>query len=280
MRSEYEELDDSIAEYEQYIEENGLPYCDYKLHRGQEWDISPIEKFQNGIHRIIRIVKSYKANTFTDLLKKVQEKVKQERDQKMKKWRMKTLKTQPQNFEDKVEKMMLEQQHQIELLTDLVKSQNKSIISIQKHHRFTCKHCGVANEISKIEEPDDVDKVEIKLTYSEDNIQSPKSNDDFDFNNFMKHSNNKSQKQIGFGTLEESPKRRHSRRGLDFHFKPALKKPLPKISQKKFSVSEKLNNKLEFTKSALKARGTLREETVDTQHISEINYENKKSLGT
>ena len=82
MRIEYDELDDSIEEYEKYIGENGLPYCDYKFHRGKEWNISPIEKFQNGINRIIRIIKSYKANTFTDLLKKVQEKIKEERKEK------------------------------------------------------------------------------------------------------------------------------------------------------------------------------------------------------
>lgn len=72
----YDELDEKLDEYEQYIEDNGLPYCDYKLHRGSNVEEKPIEKFQNGIHRIIRIVKSYKANKFTDLLKKVQERVK------------------------------------------------------------------------------------------------------------------------------------------------------------------------------------------------------------
>jgi hypothetical protein len=69
MRYEFEELDDVMFEYEEYIEENGLPYCDYKMHRGDAWEIPPIQKFKYGINRIIRILKSYKANKLTDLLK-------------------------------------------------------------------------------------------------------------------------------------------------------------------------------------------------------------------
>lgn len=84
MRLDYDELDDNMNEYEDYIQQNGLPYWDYKFHRGKDWDISPIEKFQNGINRIIRIVKSYKASTFTNLLKKVQDRIKKERNMKLK----------------------------------------------------------------------------------------------------------------------------------------------------------------------------------------------------
>lgn len=138
MRAEFDELDDNLSEYEEYIEENGLPYCDYKLHRGKSLDISPLEKFQNGIHRIIRIVKSYKASSLTDLLKKVQEKVKKDRTKKTKKWKQKALKATPQNFEEKVEKMMLEQSTQIEILKEMVYNQTLMIKSLQLNHTFKC----------------------------------------------------------------------------------------------------------------------------------------------
>ncbi|CAI2362152.1 unnamed protein product [Moneuplotes crassus] len=84
MRLVYEELDDSMCELEDYIENYQLPYCDYKLQRGKDWDLKPIQKFQNGINRIIRIVKSYQSNTFTNLLKKVQDRIKKERNLKIK----------------------------------------------------------------------------------------------------------------------------------------------------------------------------------------------------
>lgn len=147
MRQEYEELEDNMSEYEQYIEENGLPYCDYKLHRGSEWEITPIEKFQNGINRIIRIVKSYKANTFTDLLKKVQEKVKNDRNEKNKKWRDKAIKVTPQSFEEKMEKYMLEQSMAIQQLTTIVNKQTIILTAMQKCRHFECNKCGSLNEV-------------------------------------------------------------------------------------------------------------------------------------
>jgi hypothetical protein len=50
-----------------------------KFFRRKNLSMTPIQKFQAGIRRIIRIVKSYKANTLTDLLKQAQEMVKEER---------------------------------------------------------------------------------------------------------------------------------------------------------------------------------------------------------
>jgi len=120
-----------MSEYEEYIEENGLPYCDYKLHRGKDWDITPIEKFQNGINRIIRISKSYKANTFTNLLKKVQDEIKRERNIKMRRFKNKVMMANPQTFEEKIEKLIMEQSLQITKLTEQVTLQGKEISKLK-----------------------------------------------------------------------------------------------------------------------------------------------------
>jgi hypothetical protein len=67
LRDKYEKLDLAISRYEDYCDENGIPYCDYKLHRNKNLVWSPLEKFQHGIMRISRIVKSYKSSALTDL---------------------------------------------------------------------------------------------------------------------------------------------------------------------------------------------------------------------
>jgi hypothetical protein len=82
FREKYDELDRAMTEYEEYLEENGLPYCDYKLYRNRNFTFKAVEKFKYGIKRIIRIVKSYKSTSLTDLLDKVQEKVKRKKNNK------------------------------------------------------------------------------------------------------------------------------------------------------------------------------------------------------
>lgn len=37
-----------------------MPFLDYKIHRSKSYKIPPLKKFQNGIRRISRIVRSYK----------------------------------------------------------------------------------------------------------------------------------------------------------------------------------------------------------------------------
>ena len=56
LRERYQDLDFIISEYEQYIDEEGLPYCDFKLYRSGLSQMEPLKKFQWGIRRIIRIV--------------------------------------------------------------------------------------------------------------------------------------------------------------------------------------------------------------------------------
>ena len=58
FRERFDELNFKISEYENYIDREGLPYCDYKLYRAGIHSMSPIKKFQLGIRRIIRIVVS------------------------------------------------------------------------------------------------------------------------------------------------------------------------------------------------------------------------------
>lgn len=86
FRDSHYELDERMAEYEQYVMDNGLPYCDYKLNHDNQY-LDPKQKFQNGVRRIMRIVKSYKSNAFTDLLVNIQEQLKKERQDKKRAYR-------------------------------------------------------------------------------------------------------------------------------------------------------------------------------------------------
>ena len=54
LRDKYEKLDHAITRYEEYWDNNGVPYWDYKLHRTKNLEWSPLEKFRHGIHRISR----------------------------------------------------------------------------------------------------------------------------------------------------------------------------------------------------------------------------------
>lgn len=72
FRLENEALDEAVCKCEEYIVDNDLPYCDYKLYRGDTRQISPLQKFKNGIRRIMRIVSTYKASAFTELLLRAQ----------------------------------------------------------------------------------------------------------------------------------------------------------------------------------------------------------------
>jgi hypothetical protein len=130
------ELDDNLDEYELYINENGVPSCDYKLHRGSNLELKPIQKFQNGINRIIRILKSYKSSSFTDLLTKVQEQVKKERNNKIKRQKSKVKHKNPQTFEERVEQNMLEQSEQIQQLISMVTKQTGLINGLRSCQHF------------------------------------------------------------------------------------------------------------------------------------------------
>jgi CRP-like cAMP-binding protein len=79
LRTQFDDLDKTINEYETYIQENGLPYLDYKIYRSKFYRFSPLLKFQNGIRRIIRIVHSYKINDLQGFLISHQKKLQEEK---------------------------------------------------------------------------------------------------------------------------------------------------------------------------------------------------------
>lgn len=72
IRLEDDAVDTAICDCEEYIVKNDLPYWDYKFFRGDSREITPIQKFKNGIRRIMRIVSTYKASAFTNLLLQAQ----------------------------------------------------------------------------------------------------------------------------------------------------------------------------------------------------------------
>lgn len=97
-----------MTEYEQYLEDNGLPYCDYKVHRNKNLEMKPIEKFRHGIRRIMRIVTSYKSTALTDLMEQVREQIKQQKNLKESKRKSIVLKSVPLTQEARNEHLLLD----------------------------------------------------------------------------------------------------------------------------------------------------------------------------
>jgi hypothetical protein len=42
-RDDWEELDRVIFQHEEYLDEYGMPYCDYRIYRGKTSNIKPIK---------------------------------------------------------------------------------------------------------------------------------------------------------------------------------------------------------------------------------------------
>lgn len=121
FREKFDSLDKKLIEYEKYIEENGLPYCDYKLYRSPEDMATPIQKFQQGIKRIIRIVKAYKTNKITDLLNVVQAKVKSEKKDRLRRKQKQLLNSLP-NSEERMQELLLHMSEQMRLMNSKIDS--------------------------------------------------------------------------------------------------------------------------------------------------------------
>jgi CRP-like cAMP-binding protein len=136
VRQIFDELDLVMIDYENYCDENGLPYWDYKLHRNRNLDMLPIEKFRAGIKRIVRIVKSYKSSALTDLLKQVAEKVKHDKKQKENK-RKKILKHSSQLSPiERNEQSIIALTEKVERLRDVIEDQSEMIKTL-KEELFT-----------------------------------------------------------------------------------------------------------------------------------------------
>ncbi|CAI2376015.1 unnamed protein product [Moneuplotes crassus] len=84
LREQYEELDLNLEKHEDYIEEYGIPYCDFHIYRETDDVATPLLKFQQGILRIIRIIKAYKTTRLTDLLGVIQKDIRKKRKDKLK----------------------------------------------------------------------------------------------------------------------------------------------------------------------------------------------------
>ena len=70
VREEQPDLDYYMNQYEEYIAANGVPVCDYKVHRHANQKLTGMQKFRIGIHRILKIIKSTKTKIhISDLLK-------------------------------------------------------------------------------------------------------------------------------------------------------------------------------------------------------------------
>ncbi|CAI2368538.1 unnamed protein product [Moneuplotes crassus] len=84
LRNKFDELDYILSEFEDYIEAEGLPFCDFKLYRAGFMKMKPLKKFQIGIRRIIQIVKSHKTHNITRMFNKIQDDNKKAREDKNK----------------------------------------------------------------------------------------------------------------------------------------------------------------------------------------------------
>ena len=69
LREQENELDHYMVEYEQLIETQGMPYCDYKIYWGKWNEIKPVEKFKLAVQRVKKIIKAQDTKIrFDDLL--------------------------------------------------------------------------------------------------------------------------------------------------------------------------------------------------------------------
>ncbi|CAI2372437.1 unnamed protein product [Moneuplotes crassus] len=68
LASKFEEISRSIEEHQEYLKQNGLPFLDYRIYRTKKSNMTAKQKFQNGIKRITKIVRSYKIDDIQGLL--------------------------------------------------------------------------------------------------------------------------------------------------------------------------------------------------------------------
>lgn len=64
----YDDLDNNLMDYHEFLEESGIPYCDFKIYRMKSKNLDAMEKFKYGVRRIIRILESYKGKNTHNIL--------------------------------------------------------------------------------------------------------------------------------------------------------------------------------------------------------------------
>ena len=124
LRDKYDDLDKILGEYEAYLDENGLPYCDYKLYRNKHLNMGPKEKFQYGVKRIMRIVKSYRSTAFADLMEKVREKIRNEKKNRESRRRSTILRSVPLTAEERTQQILIDLVGKVENLKEFVQQQD------------------------------------------------------------------------------------------------------------------------------------------------------------
>lgn len=108
LREKFEDLDKVMTEYENYIEEYGLPYCDYKIFRNKETNITPIEKLRSGVKRVLRIIRSYKSSAFADLMEKIRSKIKEKKNNRESRRRSAIMRNVPLTPEERTQQILID----------------------------------------------------------------------------------------------------------------------------------------------------------------------------
>lgn len=168
LRETNSDLDKILAEYETYLDSNGLPYCDYKLYRNKHLNMTPIEKLRYGIKRIIRIVKSYRSSAFSDLMEKVREKIRKEKDTKESRRRSYILRSVPLTPEERTQQILIDLVSKVEFLKDKVVKQEELMVDLRKKIRELKCYPGDTDT----EEDEDSDKQSNKNSDSKDKKSS------------------------------------------------------------------------------------------------------------
>jgi hypothetical protein len=133
LREKHEDLDKIMNEYETYLDENGLPYCDYKLFRNKHLNKTPLEKFKYGVKRIIRIVKSYRSSAFSDLMEKVREKIKSDKNKKENRRRSTIMRSVPMTPEERTQQILIDLVGKVEGLNEKLDRQEKIIKDLKEN---------------------------------------------------------------------------------------------------------------------------------------------------
>lgn len=131
MREHIEDLDYNMEDYEKYIENNGLPYCDYRIYRHGHLMLKPIQKFQYGIRRIINILRSYKSLDLRGLLEKVQSKIMKEKEERKSRRKSALLRGVPMKPEQKAEEYYYSLKSEMGNLHLSLDGQNQNMLLFQ-----------------------------------------------------------------------------------------------------------------------------------------------------
>jgi len=126
LRQKYNKLDDVLSDYEEYLDENSPPLCDYKMNISEDHYIEPIQRLKNGVKRLMSIIRSHRTISITDLIKNLKAELRG--DKKKKDERREKLLTQSNlNSEQRNEQSISILNEKVEKLTNMVSQQNATI---------------------------------------------------------------------------------------------------------------------------------------------------------